>query len=73
MTAYTARYGHNDNDIPGTMTITAESKLDAIAQAKAFVEAGQRNGTWINMQLSDSQAAGYRNEHGVARGGVIDL
>lgn len=70
MSNYTARYGHNDNDMPGRITIQADSGEDAIAQAKAFVEAGQRNGTWISVTLSDTEVAGYRNVNGRAIGGI---
>lgn len=70
MSNYTASYGHNDNDMPGRITFAADSREDAIAQAQAFVEAGQRNGTWINLNLSDTEIAGYRNVHGRAKGGI---
>ncbi len=68
MQPYTAPYGHNGNATPGRLTFDAASRADAIKQARAFVAAGQRNGTWINMTISDNESYAARNEHGAAVG-----
>jgi hypothetical protein len=67
---FEAKYGHDEYCTPGVMTIEATDESDAIAQARAFVEDGYRNKTWINLDIGDSA---YRatNEHGKAVGGRI--
>lgn len=65
---YSARYGHADNCVPGTLQIEADTREDAIKQAKKFVEDGYLNQTWINLTLSDTETAAYTNAHGKAVG-----
>jgi|GEM_PF-2235579 len=67
MTTYPAKFGHEENCTPGTMTINADSDGQAIQQAREFVASGLRNGTWINVDLSTGAYAA-RNIHGNAIG-----
>jgi hypothetical protein len=73
MTAiYSARYGHNDSDVPGSLEFSATNDSQAVQELRQFVEDGFRNGTWAQVALSDGRSYGARNEHGQAIGGYID-
>lgn len=67
MQTFTATFGHHERDIPGRMTLEATTEAEAIAEAKRFVEAGYRDGTWINVSLGNG-AYSCANRHGKAVG-----
>ncbi len=64
---FTATFAHGGSDSPGRITLDAATESEAIAEANAFVVAGMRNGTWINVTLPDGAYAA-RNVHGKAVG-----
>jgi hypothetical protein len=66
---FTASFGHNHNDVPGHITLESTTEKDAIAEARRFVEAGYRNGTWINVDLGNGAYAAS-NQDGKAVGEV---
>jgi hypothetical protein len=66
---FTARFAHGDSDSAGRITLDAQSEAAAIREADAFVEAGVRNSTWINVDLGNGAYAA-RNAHGKAVGEV---
>lgn len=71
MTTYTAKYGHSDESIPGTIKLSAISDSEAVAEIREFVQNGYLNGTWANIQLSDGRIYCCKNEHGKAVGSYV--
>lgn len=70
-TIYTARFGHTEESIPGTIELSATSDSSAVIEIRQFVLNGYRNGTWANVQLSDGSVYCCKNEHGEAVGSHV--
>jgi hypothetical protein len=65
---YTAKYAHNNSDVPGRIELAATTEAAAIAEADAFVEQGY-DGTWINVSLEGGAYAAV-NRNGRAVGEI---
>lgn len=68
MQTYTATYSHSETDSTGVLTLDAATDAQAVAEVRAFVASGYRNGTWASTLLQDGRSYTARNEHGAAVG-----
>lgn len=68
---YTARYTQGNNSSTVDMELDAATDQQAVAELRKIVEAGYRNETHANVELSDGRIYGAVNKSGEAHGHYI--
>lgn len=68
---YVARYTQGSNSNTIDMELDATTDAEAVAELRKIVEAGYRNETHANVELSDGRIYGAANKSGEAHGRYI--
>lgn len=68
---YVALYTQSSTSDTTDMRLDATSDAQAVAELRKAVEAGYRNETHANVQLSDGRIYGASNKHGAAHGAYL--
>lgn len=66
--AYKMIYAHCDSDIPGSLSLSAQTDAQAINEVRDFVEDGFSNGTWGSIEFADGSGYICHNRYGRAEG-----